>query len=133
MRLKFKQFQLKKIDTPHFIMSPIELKDYLDFEVKRVYFISQPRSKTGGHCHKLEREFFVMVKGECTAVIDHGEGLKEYKMKGPTSAMYIDNFVWHHFKNFSKDAVLLALSSTNYNPNRADYIEDYDEYKKVTF
>ncbi len=131
METKFQQVELKKIQAPNFVMSPVELKDYIDFEVKRVYFITKPTGKTGAHCHKIEKEFFILQSGTCIAVIDRGNGLEEIKMEGPTSALYVSEYVWHHFKDFSEDAILLALSSTNYNPDRSDYIEDYEEYKKV--
>ncbi len=130
MQLQFKQFEVKKIQAPNFVMSPLELKEYVDFEVKRVYFISHPTGNTGQHCHLKEEELFIMVSGSCTAVIDKGNGLEEMPMKSPQSAMYIGNYVWHGFKDFSPDAVLLAVSSTNYNPNREDYIEDYEKYKQ---
>jgi len=127
---QFQKFELKKIDTPKFVMSPIELKDYIDFEVKRVYFITNIKGATGAHCHKVEQEFFVLQKGTCTALIDQGNGLEKIKMTAPTSAIYVPAFVWHQFKDISADAVLLALSSTNYNPNRSDYVEDYEEFKQ---
>ncbi len=130
MSKKFKVLGIKKIATPKFVMSPVELKDYIDFEVKRVYFISKPQSPTNAHCHKVEKELFILVQGKCTAVIDEGHGLKEIPLVAPTSALYIPNYVWHHFKDFSSDAILLALSSTNYDPSRSDYIEDYEEFKK---
>jgi uncharacterized cupin superfamily protein len=131
MELKFNHVELKKIQAPNFVMSPAELKDYIDFEVKRVYFITKPAGSTGAHCHKIEKEFFILQNGTCTAVIDKGEGMTEIKMEGPTSALYVGEYIWHHFKDFSSDAILLALSSTNYNPDRSDYIENYEEYKKV--
>ena len=65
-------------------------------------------------------------------MIDRGQGLEEIAMNGPTSAMYVPAFVWHHFKDFSPDAILLALSSTNYSPDRSDYVEDYEEFKKAS-
>ena len=130
MKLKFKQFELKKIQTSNFIINPVELKDYIDFEVKRIYYITNPTKKTGAHCHKIEKEFFILIQGKCTAVIDCGNGLEEINMTGSTSALYIGNYIWHHFKNFSKNSILLALSSTNYSSDRSDYIEDYNEYKK---
>lgn len=129
--MEFKKFEIKKIDTPKFVMSPVELKDYIDFEVKRMYFITNPAAPTGAHCHKKEEELFVMIKGSCAAVIDRGNGPEEFYMEGPTSAIYVPAYVWHHFKDFSGDAVLLALSSTNYNPDRSDYIEDYNEFLKA--
>ncbi|MEK7189497.1 MAG: FdtA/QdtA family cupin domain-containing protein [Patescibacteria group bacterium] len=129
--MKFQIFQLKKIDTPKFVMSAVELKEYIDFEVKRVYFITGIKASTGAHCHKIEQEFFILEQGSCVGVIDTGDGLKEIKMEGPTSAVYVPSLVWHHFKDFSPDAVLLALSSTNYNHDRSDYVEDYSEFKKI--
>lgn len=131
MELKFAEHKIKKIQAPNFVMSPVELKDYIDFEVKRVYFLSKPAGNTGAHCHKIEKEFFILIQGDATAVIDRGNGLEEIIMQASDSAIYVGRFVWHHFKDFSEDAILLALSSTNYNPDRSDYIEDYEEYKKI--
>jgi len=131
MSKQFQIFELKKIDTARFVMSPVELKEYIDFEVKRIYFITEPKAPTGSHCHKTEEEFFILIKGSCTATIDKGDGMEEIKMTAPTSAMYVPNYVWHHFKDFSPDAVLLALSSTNYNPDRSNYVEDYEEFTKI--
>lgn len=131
MEMKFKQVELKKIQAPNFVMSPVELKDYIDFEVKRVYYITKPTGETGSHCHKIEEEFFIFIQGSGTAVIDKGDGLEEIRVEGPTSGLYVGPYVWHQFKDLSPDAILLALSSTNYNPDRSDYIENYEEYKKV--
>ncbi len=128
MQLDFKKFEVKEIQAPNFIMSPLELKNYIDFEVKRIYFISRPTGDTGQHCHLKEQELFVLLAGTCTAIIDRGNGKEEIPMRAPKDAIYVGNYVWHGFKDFSADAVLLALSSTNYNPNREDYIEDYDKY-----
>jgi hypothetical protein len=131
MTFEFRRIELEKIITNNFIISPVELRDHIDFEVKRIYFITDIKNATGAHCHKIEKEMFILQKGFCTAVIDRGNGIEEVPMSSPTSAIYVGNFVWHHFKDFSADAVLLALSSTNYSPDRSDYIDDYEEYKEV--
>jgi len=129
---KFKLYTLKNIDDPKFIMTPMELKDYIDFEVKRVYFMVHPKQpENGGHCHFIEKECFVLMQGSCTAVIDQGNGKEEIRMEGPKHAIYVGNYVWHEFQNVSPDAVIFALSSTNYSPDRSDYLEDYDEYLKI--
>ena len=131
MREVFKQFKIRRIEDSRFIMSPVELKDYIDFDVKRIYFITQPMKDGGAHCHLKEEEFFILIQGSATAVIDRGNGIEEFSMAAPTDAIYVSNYVWHQFVRFSPDAILLALSSTNYNPNRSDYIEDYEAYLKV--
>lgn len=131
---RFKLMELKNIQAPNFLMTPIELKDYIDFEVKRVYFIRDPQGpkNTGAHCHiQEEDELFVMMAGTCTAVVDDGHGLEEIKLESPKHALYVPKLVWHHFKDLSDDAVLVAITSTNYNPNRADYCEDYNDFKKL--
>lgn len=129
--LDFKKMQLKIVQNEKATYSFAELKDFVDFEVKRVYFIQDCKEATGQHCHKIEKEMFVVQRGSCVAIIDSGNGKEEINLSGPGDAIYVGNYVWHGFKNFSPDAVLLALSSTNYSPDRSDYIEDYEEYLKV--
>ena len=131
MHKKFQLETLPKVNTPNFVMSPVELKDYLDFEVKRAYFISQPQGDTNQHCHFIEKEFFIMVQGSCIAIIDKGNGKEEVPFVSPTSALYVPNYVWHGFIHLSPDAIILALSSTNYTPDRSDYLEHYEEYLKI--
>jgi mannose-6-phosphate isomerase-like protein (cupin superfamily) len=131
MNESFRHVQIRRIDDPRYIMSPVELKDFIDFDVKRVYFISQPVKDSGAHCHLREKEFFILVSGTATLKFDRGQGIEEIRLTAPQDAVYIANYVWHQFVNFSPDAILLALSSTNYNPDRSDYIEDYEAYLKV--
>ncbi|MDO8617741.1 MAG: FdtA/QdtA family cupin domain-containing protein [Candidatus Uhrbacteria bacterium] len=130
MKPRFQLFELQKIPTSKFLMNPVELKEYIDFEVKRVYFITQPVEDSGAHCHTDEKEFFILIQGTCDASIDRGNGLEEFSLQAPTSALYVAEYVWHQFKNFSPDAILLALSSTNYDPVRHGYIENYEDYLK---
>lgn len=129
--LDFKQAKLKIVQNERATYSFAELKEFIDWEVKRVYFIQDCKEATGQHCHKIEKELFVVQRGTCTAIIDRGNGKEEIPMSGPGDTIYAGNYVWHGFKNFSPDAVLLAISSTNYSPDRSDYIEDYEEYLKV--
>lgn len=129
---RYKVFTLKNIQAPNFLMTPLELKDYLDFEVKRVYWISNPTGNTGNHAHRQhEDELFIQVQGQSTIVVDDGTGLTDVVLTGPQNAISIPHMVWHGFKDFSPDAIILALTSTNYEPSRSDYIEDYDEFKKI--
>lgn len=112
------------------MMTPLELHEYIDFEVKRVYFISGAKGDSGEHSHLEEKELFIMVQGSCTAIIDKGNGKEDVLLTAPKEAIYVPNYVWHGFKDFSEDAIVFALSSTNYRPDRSDYIEEYDEYLK---
>ena len=78
----FQKFTLKSFrgQTDGYNLIPIELKDYINFEVKRVYYINNvnnDKEKTGSHCHKIEKEFFIILNGSATAVIDQGNDLEE--------------------------------------------------------
>lgn len=130
MDFQFKQLEIKNIQAQNFVLSPLELKDYIDFDVKRIYLITHPTGDTGQHSHLNERELFVLVQGQATAVIDRGNGKEDIQLTVPKNAIYVGNYIWHGFKNLSPDAIILALSSTNYNPKREDYIEDYGAYQQ---
>ena len=131
---EFKKFELKTFTNRGFALTPVELKDVVPFEVKRLYYFQDvPEGiQTGEHCHKIEEEVFIQMKGTATAIIDRGQGKEEIEMRGPNDAIYVPNFVWHGFKNASADCVIVAFSSTNYNSTREDYVEDYAEFKKMT-
>jgi len=125
----FEMFDLKSFVTERGTLTPLELKDFLSFEVKRVYLLSDSAGKERfGHAHFKEEEFFLMVSGSCEAEIHDGEKWIKFNMEANKNGIYVGNKIWHNFKNFSEDGVLLALSSTNYNPNREDYEEDLENF-----
>lgn len=133
MTKTFQKFVWKTFTNRGFNLTPVEFKDLVPFEVKRLYYIDAmpAETKTGEHCHYIEQEVFVVAKGSVTAVIDQGQGKEDVRLSGPSEAIYVPNYVWHGFKDASADCVIIALSSTNYSPDRSDYLEDYEAYLKV--
>lgn len=130
--MRYKLFTLQNIQAPNFLMTPLELKDYIDFDVKRVYWISSPKGNTGNHAHRQdEDELFIQIQGSCTISVDDGHGLEDIVLEGPKQAIYVPHLVWHGFKAQSPDSLILALTSTNYDSSRTDYIEDYEEFRKL--
>lgn len=124
----YKVYDLKTFTDDRGSLTPMEFKDYFDFEVKRAYTVFDNKTKRGGHCHKVEEEFFFMASGTCLARLHDGVEWIEIEMKPNDTGIYVGKAVWHEFDNFSDDGVLVALSSTNYNADRSDYIEDFDEF-----
>lgn len=129
---EFKKFHLDPIKKNGKIYRFSYLEQQTDFTAKRLYFIFVDDSlgPTGQHCHLEEKEVFIMTQGTCVAIIDRGNGKEDITLE-TGDAIYVPNYVWHGFKDFSEGAIITALSSTNYRPDRSDYIEDYDEYLKV--
>jgi mannose-6-phosphate isomerase-like protein (cupin superfamily) len=125
----FKQWTIENFKSRGYTLTPLELHQQAPFEVKRIYTITNfsADAKTGEHCHKIEEEVFVQIQGNSTLILDRGEGKEEIPMEAG-AAVYIPNWVWHGFKNASSDAVILALSSTNYGSERDDYIENHELY-----
>lgn len=99
----------------------------LPFKPKRIYFLFNSKLTRGGHAHKKEKEVFVCVKGSFTARIHDGKRWKSIKMNKPGQSLFNANMVWHEFKNFSKDAIMLAISSTSYKGTK-EYILDFKEF-----
>ena len=132
MTKDFKKIKLKTFTNRGFNLTPVEFKDAVPFAVERMYYFDslKEKEKTGAHCHKIEEEVFIQAKGAVTAIIDRGQGIEEILLK-TGDAIYCPNYVWHGFKDASADALIIALSSTNYNPDRSDYIEDYGLFKKM--
>lgn len=131
---RFKLFTLKNIQAPNFLMTALELKDYIDFEAKRIYLISSPGGQfaTGNHAHRKEEdELFIQVQGSCTIAVDDGHGMEDVSLTGPKAAIYVPHMVWHGFRELSPDCIILAVTSTNYDTTRADYVEDYGEFQKL--
>lgn len=131
---QFQKITLRTVPGRGYSLTPIELVEILPFAPKRVYYLTSFESgaATGQHCHKVEEEFFIQVRGMSTAVIDRGQGGEEVRLTGPSEAIYVPNLVWHGFRDVSYDAVILALSSTHYDPSRSDYVEDYEEFKRIS-
>ncbi len=129
MKKEFRQWQLKTFSGKGYDLTPVEFKDTAPFEVKRMYYITKfyQNAETGQHCHKIEEEVFIQAQGSSTLVIDRGNG-KEEMIMNTSDAVYVPNYVWHGFIKPSADCVIIALSSTNYTPDRSDYVEDYDAY-----
>jgi len=130
--------QVKKIETSSFVMNPAELRDFLPkgkkFVIKRVYWLKdwKGETKSGQHCHTdNEEELFIVMGGSATIILDdNGEGKKRYKV-GQNDTIFVPKFVWHGYDNASKDFLLLALTTTSYDPERKGYCEDYKEFKKL--
>jgi len=126
----FKTFSLPIHADERFSLLELGIKDYVPFEVKRVYAIVDGQLPSGSHCHKVEQEVFFVARGACVAQIDEGSGLKDVALK-QGDAMYVPAYVWHHFETWQPGTVVVAVSSTPYNPKREDYITDYEEFKQA--
>ena len=130
MTEKYFEFALNNHITQKGNLTPVEFDQSLPFTPKRVYTVWNNLTPRGGHCHKREEEIFYMVSGTCKVRLHDGEKEIILTLEDHQKALYVGNYIWHEFYDFSKKAVMLCLSSTHYNPNREDYIEDFNKFLK---
>jgi dTDP-4-dehydrorhamnose 3,5-epimerase-like enzyme len=108
-----------------------EFPKNIPFEIKRVYwtYYTPNNVQRGGHAHHNLEQLIFAVSGKITFITEDRLGNKEtFILDEPNKGLIIPKMVWRDIQ-FSHNAVLLCLASLEY--NEADYIRNYDEFKKL--
>lgn len=110
----------------------LEAMKNIPFEIRRVYYIfgTAPGVIRGRHAHRKLRQLLICVSGSCVVTLDNGREKMDHLMNGPEKGLYIGESVWREMRELSPDCVILVLASEYY--DEADYIRDYDEFKRHT-
>ncbi len=126
-----KEFNLKSFIEPDGKLTPIELDRDIPFEVKRMFYVYDVHDQNdrGKHSHHKTKQILIAVSGGVTVVCDDGKERRNYVLNEPSRALNIPEMIWDEQIYQSEDSVLLVLSNTNYEPD--DYIEDYDEFRRL--
>lgn len=106
----------------------IEGGQSIPFEIKRVFYIYGADAETVRGQHANRRSGFVMINvaGSCCIRVKDAWGAeREYLLDQPYSGLFVPPMIWKDMYGFSKDAVLLVLSSEHY--DAGEYIRDYHD------
>jgi hypothetical protein len=109
-------------------LTAMELKDYINWTPKRVYYVTDVVGARGGHAVVGEKKIYVCMQGSCKGRFHDGKQWTEYELKGPSDAVKMDGFCYREFTDFTPGTVLMAVSSVNYDKN--DYVYDFEEFLK---
>ena len=122
---------VKKFTEPDGKLIPIELDKDIPFEVKRMFYVYDVHDQNdrGKHSHHKTKQILIAVNGGVTVICDDGKKRRNYVLNEPNKALLIPEMIWDEQVYHSESSVLLVLSNTNYDVN--DYIEDYDEFKRL--
>ena len=127
---------VKIIELPKFLdargnLSFVEQNNHIPFEIKRTYWIYDvPGGENrGGHAFKQNHEFIVALSGSFNVIVDDGKENRVFHMNRSYYGLYIPAGLWREMTNFSTNSLALEFGSIHY--DRADYIEDYDVFKKM--
>ena len=110
---------------------PLEKNFNLPFEVKRIFYSYDVPfvSNRGAHAYHNTEQVLICVSGSLKIKCFDKNNEAVYELNKPDEALYIAPHVWRTSFEHSPDAVLLVLSSLEY--NEEDYIRDYDEFLEV--
>lgn len=110
---------------------PLENDFNLPFEVKRIFYSYDVpfESNRGAHAYYNTKQVLICISGSLKIKCFDGDSEIVYKLNKPDEALYIEPRVWRASLGHSPDAVLLVLSSLEY--NEEDYIRDYDKFMEV--
>lgn len=125
--LKFKKIESvsdKKIG----VLTPIESKTNLPFDIKRIYYIYNVSNDVhrGFHSHRELHQVLIAVNGSVKIKLKTPYDECIVELNDPSEGLYIGPLVWREMFDFQDDAVLLVLASERYNVD--DYIRDWDAY-----
>ena len=122
--------ELPKINDKRGNLSFLESPRQLPFEIARTYWIYDvPGGQTrGGHAFKKQQEFIIALSGSFDVVLHNGTEEMKFSLNRSYYGLYVPKMYWRSLENFSTNSLALIVSDANY--DAADYIRDFDDYKK---
>ncbi|WP_422081512.1 dTDP-4-dehydrorhamnose reductase [Ulvibacterium sp.] len=108
-----------------------ENSNQIPFDIKRTYFINDvPKGGIRGeHAFRRSTEFIVTLSGSFDVVLNDGRKEMKYSLNSSDYGLLVPNLIWRRMENFSAKAFALIVSSISY--NEADYIRDFESFKRI--
>jgi mannose-6-phosphate isomerase-like protein (cupin superfamily) len=105
--------------------------DQIPFAVKRFFALHDlpPGADRGGHAHREQHQFLVMLAGSATVTVDDGKARTEVRLDRPNLALYVPPLLWLDLSGFTAGAVCLVLASDVY--AESDYIRDRETFLRL--
>ncbi len=116
-------------DRGHLVI--VEGMQDIPFDIKRIFYIYGSDSEVvrGQHANRKSEFILINVAGMSKVRVKDGKGNEAvFSLNRPHTGIYLPKMIWKDMYEFSKDSVLLCLSSEHYDPD--EYIRDYGEYEK---
>lgn len=112
-------------------LSFYEYPGQIPFEIARTYWIYDvPGGEVrGSHAFKDQQEFIVALSGSFDIILNDGENEQRFSLNRSYYGLYIPKMYWRRMENFSTNSLALIVSDLTY--NEADYIRDFEQFKKM--
>ena len=110
------------------ILTSSSIPEDIPFEVKRIVWIYgvEDNNERGNHANKKTDQVFYAVNGTVTVeLIDENNNSSVYELNHPKQGLFVPP---NYFRRlvFSKDAILVAISSLEY--IEEDYVRDLNDF-----
>lgn len=112
-------------------ISVTEQQKLLPFEVQRIFwtYYTPESIVRGRHAHHATEQVLVAAAGRIIVTTELADGhIETFRLEDPHVGLYVPPHAWHTMQ-YSHSAVQLVLASAPY--NEADYIRDYEDFKRV--
>lgn len=120
--------ELPKIKNRAGNITPIQNRDELPFNIKRIFYLYDIPGGIyrGAHAHKECHQFLIAASGSFEVFLDDGKVKKTIMLNQPFRGLYIPPGIWASEINFSSGAICLVIASHSYDEN--DYIRNYNNF-----
>ena len=132
MKDQVKLIDLPKVEDPRGNLTFFEDSNQIPFEIERVFWTYDVPGgqKRGGHAYYKQNEFIIALSGSFDVVITHPNGkTKIHSLNRSYYGLYVPAQSWRHLENFSTNALSLHASDSSF--DEADYIREFEEYKRL--
>jgi hypothetical protein len=121
----------RTIHDPSGTLTPIEERDDVPFDIRRVFFLYDVPggAERGGHAHRALEEVVIAVSGSFDVVVEDGTARARYSLNRTYYGLYLPPMVWLNLENFSSNSVALVLCSMPF--EEADYFRDRSEFLRI--
>jgi dTDP-4-dehydrorhamnose 3,5-epimerase-like enzyme len=94
------------------------LQDILPKPIERIFYVKAiPGQMRGGKVHKRAHQILVCLNGECSVEVINSKTKSTYTLNTSENGLLLSPGDWHQIYGFSKDNVLLVVSTEKYNPD----------------
>ncbi len=109
-------------------LTPIEFRNDIPFEIKRIYYITRVDQGVirGFHSHRKLHQVLICINGSVKIKTKNPIEEEVFELNDPAIGLYIGTYVWREMFDFTEGSVLLVLASECY--DEQDYIRNYDFY-----
>jgi len=131
VKLKMNPNFIKENRDSRGVLQVLELQDFLDFDVERIFTISDVPSHEvrGNHAHHHCHQFLWLISGMVKLEVWNTEGSKSLELSASDRSHYLPPLHWATMTHFSENTVLVVLASEKFDP--ADYINDFSVFKSL--